>query len=245
MRRSDWSRRSYAHRRLFSFCAPLLMGLASLSLDAQAHPQNEPQDDPQARLLTRQLRLTRDAAGDYRIVESLIVSLGGYGEGAVLSEPLMLVTLPESADQLRELAGELAPDQIGRDGNGLTVVGPIPGEEFQIVFGYRLPAATEEIEFVAEMPVDELVVEIDKGSLDARPQRGLVPTGDGGAAARPYRKYTAHDLAAGAVIAVRLLDGRIDWRQRFAVLMGTGLAAVAAAGWVWRRVAGSPGAPRA
>ncbi len=235
--KSSERRRRFVPRRLFLFTAFLPISLPAVTLGGAAR---QPQG-PAATVLTRQVRLTRDAAGDYRVFESLSVSLGDpVGWAASDSAPLALIMLPIVADGFRMLGGDLAPVQVGLERSRLTVVGPIASEPFQILFMYRLPATARTVGLGAEVPVEELVLEIEKGSVDARVGGAFTREADVGPPTRPYRSYVARQLRSNEVPSIELLNRGTDGRQRFAVLVATALAASAAAAYIWRRGARSP-----
>jgi hypothetical protein len=233
--RGERRRRTSLRRRFFSACTLLLMPLFVLPKGVL-----RAQDERAARILARQARLTRDQAGDIRMVESLLVAIEGVGEeGVALSEPLAVVRLQEAVDEVRGLGGDISLGQLVFDPPHLTVVGPAVPGEFQVVFTYALTSDAAEVEMAAMLPVDTLIVEIQRGSVEASPDPLLVARGEGGPEARPYRRYVTEGLPAERVVTVELIHGRVDWRSRLAVLLATTFAAGAAAVWVWRRSSGT------
>ena len=221
------SRRRQALWRLF-FLQAALVSVASLD-----------QDPVTARILERRLRVTRDAQGDYRVIESMVVQLETSSESPELSEPLPLVELQDGADNVRGLGGDVAPRQVNFIAPLVALSGSLPQREIQLAFTYRLPGSAPSLVLAAQHEVLALIVEVDKGSLEVRPDRALVRDADGGAPTRPHRTYVAHDLAPGATFTFEFTTSRVDGRQRFAVLVLTSLLALAAAVWVWRARAGS------
>lgn len=223
-------RRRGALRRLFLF-----VGIAALLASAVV-PQAESrgQGDRGTRILKRQARITRDAAGGYRFIESLLVTAGHTGAASTPVEPLRLVRLA-SADKVRGLGGDIGPQRIVYDPPYLTVVGSVGPGEFQVAYTYVVSADVTTVEMAAAAPLDELVLEIQRGSVTARPDPRFTPEGEGGPPARPYRRYVARQLPFGAALTVEFIDRRVDWRQRLAVSFGTAIAVVVAGVWVWRR----------
>ena len=223
------SRRRRALWRLFFF----QIMLAWLTTSAAAAEAARDQEPLPAQILERRLRLTRDAQGGYRVIESLLVRLETDAATPKLSVPLPLVRLQDGADEVRGLGGDLAAGQLEHDPPQVTVRGPAPQRDFQVAFTYRLPAAATSLELDSEREVFSLVVEVDKGSVEVRPDQPLA-RGDDGGTARPYRTYVASELAPGTRLSLGLLSNRVDWRQRLAVLPLTALAAAAAGMYVWR-----------
>jgi hypothetical protein len=195
-------------------------------------------------VVTRQVRVIRDARGDLLVIELLLVRIeGGAGDTLVLGEPLPLVKLQDLATEVRGLGGDVAPDQVSFNARRVEVVGPTHGREFQVAFAYRLPSDVAAVELVAEAPVAELIVEVSRGTVEARPDPSLAADGEGGPEARPYLRYVARHVPPDSAVTIEIVHPGVDWRQRLAVLLATALAASAAGVYVWRR-AGRP-APRA
>jgi hypothetical protein len=233
--RGERRRRELLRRRFFSACSLLAIPLFVLPQGAL-----RAQDEGAARILTRQARVTRDQVGAVRMVESLLVKVEGVGEeGVSLSEPLAVVRLQEGVDDVRGLGGDIGPAQLVFDPPRLTVVGPTVPGEFQVVFTYALPRGAAGVEMAAILPVDTLIIEIQRGSVEARPDPVLVARGEGGPEARPYRTYVLEELPAARVVKIELIQGRLDWNSRLAALLATTIAAVTAAVWVWLRVSGT------
>jgi len=224
------SRRRSALWRLFFF----QIMLAWVALSAVAAETSRQQEPLPAQILERRLRLTRDAQGGYRVIESLLVRLETDAATPQLSVPLPLVRLQDGVDGVRGLGGDLAAAQVEHDPPQVTVRGPAPQKEFQVAFTYRLPVAATSLQLISEQEVSSLVVEVEKGSVDVRPDQRLARGDDGGATARPHRTYVASELAPGTRLSLELLSNRVDWRQRLAVLALTTLAAAAAGTYVWR-----------
>ncbi len=228
-------RRTSLRRRFFSACT-----LLAISPFVPTEGVLRAQEGAGARILTRQARVTRDQAGAVRMIESLLVRIEGVGEDSVgLSEPLAVVRLQDAVDDVRGLGGDIGPAQLVFDPPQLTVIGPTVPREFQVVFTYALTRDATEVEMAAMLPVDTLIVEIQRGSVEARPDPVLAARGEGGPEARPYRQYVLEGLPAARVVKIELIRGSLDWRSRLTVLLATTIAAGAAAVWVWRRRSGT------
>jgi len=223
------SRRRHALWRLF-FLQVALLAVASVAI------ANDPlgQGPVPARILERRLRVTRDAQGDYRVVESMLVRIETGSEAPELSEPLSLVKLQAGADNVRGLGGDVVPGQVTFVAPLVALSGSLPQRDVQLAFTYRLPGSAPSLVLAAEHEVLTLIVEVDKGSLTARPDRAITRDADGGASSRPHRTYVANDLAPGATFTFEFTTNVVDGRQRFAVLVLTSLLALAAAVWAWR-----------
>lgn len=223
-------RRRRAHRRLF-----LSAGIvAALAYGIVTAAESRGQADPGIRILKRQARITRDAAGPYRFIESLLVRTNRGGAGSTPSTPLRLVRLA-SADGVRGLGGDVGPGQILYDAPYLTLADSVGPGEFQVVFTYVVSAGVKSVEMEAAAPLDELILEIQRGSVTARPDPRFVPDGEAGPRARPYRRYVAQQLPPGAALSVEFVERRVDWRQRLAVSLGTAIAIALVVVWVGRR----------
>ncbi len=233
-RTSSACRRGIGLWRLFFFYTLLLLAPSCGLFATAAAAQNS----LTAQIIRRQVRVTRDSEGAYRVIESLLVLLEeSVGDAPLLSDPLPLVRLQGAADAVRGLGGDVAPGQVTYDPPLLRVAGPIARRDFQVAFTYRLPAASTSLELAAEVGIEELIVEVDKGGVEARMDGSLVPDGEGGAPSRPYRRYLADGVPPHTVVSLKLVSHRTDGRQRLAVLIFTALAAAAAGVYVWR----SPG----
>jgi hypothetical protein len=228
-------RRRLALRRLFLLAG--VLGPLLLAAWRQKEPGEESGQD--ARIIERQARVTWDQAGHRRIIESLSVMVGEGGEASQRSGPLRLVQLGAVSD-VRALGGDLGPRQIVYDPPDLMINDSIGPGELHLVFTYTVPEDAQTFEFAAALPVDEFVLEIQRGSVAARPGPGFRPDGEGGSAARPFRRYVASQLPSGRALAIDFSTGRVDWRQRLAVLFGTAAATGAVLIWVWRNDAARP-----
>ena len=224
------SRRRHALWRLF-FLQVALLAVASVAI------ANDPlgQGPVPARILERRLRVTRDAQGGYRVIESLLVRVETDSEVPELSEPIPLVRLQEGAEEVRGLGGDVTARQVIFFEPLVALSGPLPQRDVRLAFTYLLPASAPSLVLAAEREVLSLIVEVDKGGLDVRPDPALRRDADGGAPSRPHRTYVADNLAPGAAFTFQFTACRVDARQRFAVLFLTALLASAAAVWVWRR----------
>lgn len=222
-------RRRPALRRLF-YC---VCGVAFLASGSVRLAEASGQGEPGTRILERQARITRDPAGRYRIIESLLVTVGDDA-GSMRGGPLRLVRL-SSVDEVRGLGGDVGPQQVAYDPPYLTIVDSIGPGEFQVVFTYVVTEGVRAIEMAAAVPLDELILEIQRGSVVARPDPRFRPDGEGGPEARPYRRYLARQLPLDAALTIDFIERRVDWRQRLAVSLATAFAIASAMLWVWRR----------
>lgn len=223
------SRRRHAFGRLFFLQAALV------AVAPEAVANNPMDQDPvPARILERRLRVTRDAQGDYRVIESMLVRVETGSESPELSEPLPLVELQDGIDNVRGLGGDVVPGQVTFVAPLVALSGSLPQRDVRLAFTYRLSGSAPSLVLTAEHEVLALIVEVDRGSLKVRPDRALVRDADGGAPTRPHRTYVANDLAPGATFTFEFTTSVVDGRQRFAVLVLTSLLALAAAVWVWR-----------
>lgn len=208
-----------------------LLGPLALTAWRQAEPGEQSGQD--VRISERQARVTRDQAGRYRIIESLSVLVGQGGATSRRSGPLRLVRLGAVSD-VRALGGDVGPRQVVYDPPDLMINDPVGPGELQVVFTYIVPEDLKTFEFASALPVDEFVLEIQRGSVAARPGPEFRPDGEGGSATRPFRRYVARQLPSGRAVGIDFTSRRIDWRQRLAILLGTTLAIGAVMIWVWR-----------
>jgi hypothetical protein len=224
------SRRRHALWRLFFLQAALVAVAPTAVATGSAQ-----QDSVPLRILERRLRVTRDAQGDYRVVESIFVRIETASETPELPEPLALVELQPGADNVRGLGGDVAPGQVAFLAPLVVLSGLLPQRDVQLAFTYRLSRSALSLVLTTPREVRALLVEVDKGSLEVRPDPALTRDADGGAPSRPHRTYVADELAPGTTLTLEFVSSRVDPRQRFAVLVLTSLLALAAAVWVWRR----------
>ena len=222
------SRRRHALWRLF-FLQAALVALAPEAVAVSPSGQ----DSVPARILERRMRVTRDAQGDYRVIESVLVRVETGSQAPELSEALPLVKLQDGAENVRGLGGDVGPAQVAFVPPMVALSGSLPQRDVRFAFTYRLPETAPSLVLAAEHEVLALIVEIDKGSLNVRPDKVLTRDADGGAPTRPHRTYVANNLAPGAALTFEFIVSRVDARQRFAVLFLTAFLAVAAAVWVW------------
>jgi hypothetical protein len=216
--------------RRFLFCTALLPLAAAESSTLSA------QDGPSLRILERQIRLTLDEGGAYRVIDAMRVRLDfGIPDSLAPSVPLPLIVLQENAVGARGLGGDVAPTQVVREGNGLAVVGPIPRPTFEVGVTYGLPPSAQALFVSSAAAVDELHVFVDRGRIAVRPKGALVREEDVGSASQPSLDFVARDLAAGSALRIDIVAGTIGWRERFAVLLTALLAAAVAGVRAWRR----------
>ena len=226
------SRRRTTLRRLFFFSL-----LPMLTMAGSAPAESKAQQHPDARIARRQLRITRDASGDYRVVEAFALSLQteSADDSLMLAEPLPAVRLQPEAHTPMRVGGDLGPSQIRFESSTVTVTGSAPSPDFQVIITYRLPPEAGQLEVVGEWPTDELIVEIARGNVEARLGASLEATGPAGPPSRPRRRYETAEIEAGRAVIIEFPDSRVDWRTRTAVFLATLLAGSAALLLIWRR----------
>lgn len=227
-------RRSRAHGSSRHGLRPrrlLLIG-AILALPTAAAGSQDPTID---KIQQRQVRLARAPDGGYSVIEVLELAVRGNEDTVTLLQPVALIRLPDAARGTRWLGGALSPGHLRVDGDRLAVIGRIPGGTLRFAAGYRLMADVPELRLEALVPVDELSLFVDRGSIVAQPDPALVAAGEGGPSQQPRLEYTARDIAPGEAFRIGLVDERLGWRQRFAVLLATAVLAGLAGVAVWRR----------
>jgi hypothetical protein len=217
-------RRPFLISGFLGFCFSVFTPIAALA-----------QDGLSPHISGRQARLARDVGGAYRVVEVVQVRLEGAADTiSAFAEPLPLLVLPDQARAVNGLGGDLAPGQVMEFESHICLVGDLPAANFEFAVTYTLPAEAARVDFAARAPTDSLVLLIDRGSVEARPDPAFTPKRDGGTARQPRRQYVVRDLPAGRSVSVALAAGRLTQRDRLAVLVATMLAASMAGGWVWR-----------
>ena len=82
---------------------------------------------------------------------------------------------------------------------------------------------------------EAFLVEVDRGSIDARPSGELSEAEAGGTDERPLFRYEATSLEAGQAVGFSFSSSRVSWSQRAGVLLVCSVAAGAAGFVVWRR----------
>lgn len=185
------------------------------------------------RIRQRRVRITRAPTGEIRVVELLQVARpSAISDSAV---DLRLIQVQAEAGGVRGLGGDVNPERVVHTPPHVAVLGPLPGREFQLAFEYRFSADVPTLTLAAEMPVDELLLFIDRAGIDARVDTAMVFAGEEGSRAQPIASYRASDLGSGEVVEVKLETARIGWRERVAVLAAACLAAGIAALLVVRR----------
>jgi hypothetical protein len=191
--------------------------------------------DGEPRIARRTLAFGRDDSGRYRAVEVLEIDLGRTAEQPFeFGEPLALLRLPEGVLGFLSMGGDIAASRLIYEPPVLAL-SPGPGAStFRVAFTYMLPPGTERLEMVALLPVTELLLEVDRATVDARPGRGLAAEAQGGAAVGRQARFSANDLAPGSAATLELGSRRTGWRERLAVLFVVGGAAAAAGVWLWR-----------
>jgi hypothetical protein len=222
-------RRRAALRRLFFFSG--LLGATAFSASAQTETTADG-----IQIVQRQVRVTWDEAGDYRIYEILHArAVADSGVDHASSGPIPLVRLQASVSEARAIGGDVPLSRVVYDRPFLSIVeGDVPDGIFQIGITYVLPRESAAAEFVAVVPVGELVLEVAAGSVEARPDRSLTRVDDGGNDYRPMIRYTTGELAADSTVRLALAATRADWRSRLAVLLATATLAFVVGVRVWR-----------
>lgn len=219
-------RRRRSRRLLFCLAVLSLLTAPSGVADARAQAVGG------VRITRRHARVARDTDGGYRLIEALDVEDSRpSGDTA----PLALAVIPEDAEDVLSLGGDVSPTRVVYDANRLVLLGAPPTPQYRLLFTYRLAPTAEALLLRAVPAVNELVLEVDRGSVDAAPGRPLTVAGDGGTPARPSRRYTAQDLPPGVAVRLRLIRRQTGWRERLAVLLVVAAAAGFGGVRVWRR----------
>ncbi len=211
-----------------------LFFLPAVSLLATLHSADlvRGQDADAVRILRRHARVARESDGGYRVIEAFDIA---DSRVAGDTTPLPLAIIPAGVEDVRTLAGDVASTRLVYDPDRLVLMGGPPAPQYRFVFTYRLGPHTEVFELRALPPVDELVLDVDRGNVDAVPGPSLSAAGDAGTPARPSRRYAAHDLPPDGTVRLRLVRKRTEWRERLVVLIAVGAAAVLSGIMVWRR----------
>lgn len=225
----ETSRRCFTCRR-FLFC---ILALAAAASSQAAYPQADAQSGSAGRIVRREIRVTRELSGALRVVESVQLILAEFGEDVVTVPDRRLLRLQEAAQSVQLISRQVSSPQLRYDTPWVTIAGAVPAES-QIAVVYMLPAEWPVIEFRAALFVENLVLQVARGSIEARPDQALAEAGSAGSVTRPSRRYEAQDLVADSVVSLEIISKRSDWRQRLAVLLATALAAGLAIFWVWR-----------
>jgi hypothetical protein len=209
-----------------------------LSTIAAAASALRAQELPEARISQRQVRVVRNEEGLYRLVDAMRVEFDGeVTADFTLAEPLALVQLQIGAAGVQSVGGDLPPGQIVYEPPAVTIVGPVGRRVFEIAMTYTLPDDAALVQLMALLPVENLLVEIDRATVEARPDGSLAAATPLGSETGRLLGYEAADLDAGQAVHLRLTASRVSWPQRIAALIATGLAAAVAGLAVWRRVA--------
>jgi hypothetical protein len=226
-------------RRLFFL--PCCATTACLSMTAPA--SSNAQDMPSVKILQRQARLMRNETGMYRVIEAMLIELDReIPPEFVLPEPLGLVEVNAVVGSVMGIGGDVPVTQIVYDEPRIAIVGPVGARVLEIAVTYALPQDARGFEFNALWPVDAFLVEVDRGSIDARPSGGLSAPEAGGTDERPVLRYEASALSAGQAVGFTFFSSRVRWAERIAVLLACSVAAGAACLVVWRRESGSAAA---
>ncbi len=232
--RCRWHR--MGRRLFFLHCSLVVVGLL-LALPARTGAQ----ELPSARILQRQARVMRNESGMYRVIEAMLIELDReVPADFVLPEPLGLVVVKAVTGSVMGIGGDVPVTQIVYDEPQITIVGPVGLRTLEIAVTYALARDAAKLEFTAPLPVEEFLVEIDRGSIDFLPAGRLSEGDAGGTDERPVVRYEATTLEAGEVVGLNFSSSHVSWQQRIAVLIAIGLTAIAAGVAVWRRAAGRP-----
>lgn len=237
-------RQRSTRRRRFAYLALFLVS----SGVAATHPGRIQDETVQVR--RRQTRLLRDAGGRLRAVESLQVAVVASADSLEAAGSTSLARLPGAAAEVRSLGGDLRPGLLRYEAPDVLLAASLVSGLVEVAFTYVLPDS-QGLTLVSELPVDSLIVEIQQGSVAARVGERLVEVGEGGPPERPYRIYAAKSIEPGEAIEIEIVRSRTSWRERFAVLVVTGAAVLAALLRARRgsasgdRQAATPVAPRA
>ena len=195
--------------------------------------------------MQREVRLTRDMTGVYRVLEAIDLRLGRAPslEGTDETSELTLLRLQDVAVEVLGMGGDLPPTAVRFDRPDVIVTGiPVARGLVQIILSYELPADADRLALTGALPTEQLAVSIARGNIEARPDSRLVPAGPAGSVARPRVRYLAEALPADSAIQIELRRSRITWRDRLAALIATTLAVTLACAWAWRwKRAGSGG----
>ncbi|UCC82701.1 MAG: hypothetical protein JSW46_17270 [Gemmatimonadota bacterium] len=209
---------------------------ALLPLGAPGCSTLRAQQAPGLRILERQVRLTLDEGGDYRVIDAMRVRLDVVqSDPLVVSVPLPLIVIQQVAVDARGLGGDVSPRQVVRAGNQVAVIGAIPRPTFEVGVTYRLPPGVEALVLSSAAAVDTLSVFVDRGRIAVRPEGILLRREDKGPASQPSLNYVASDLPEGSAVRLTIISRRTGWRERLAVLIATLFAAAVAGVWAWRR----------
>lgn len=212
----------------------LLFCLAVLSLVAVPGRAGEVQAQAAegVRILRRHARVARDIDGGYRLIEALDIEDSRPDRDTAI---LPLAIISEDAQDVLALRGDVSPTRVVYDANRLVLLGAPPAAQYRLLFTYRLAPDAKTLILRAVPAVAELVVDVDRGSVVARPGPSLSVADDGGTRSRPSRRYTAQDLPAEFAVRLSLIRRRTGWRERLAVLLVVAAAAGLGAVIVWRR----------
>ncbi len=228
-------RQSGTLRRLsFWLAFPLLIGSSSWARAQAASPES--------RILERRVRVGRDVSGDYSIVEALLLRAGVSAAGPVTpAGPMTLLRLPDAASRVETWSEGLGEGRLSHEPPYLLLLGgPSASPVLRILIRYRLPRTTAWLELQAALPVDRLVLEAAPGSVESRPGPGLRRQAEAGEVSPSEVRYLADSVAAASALRLRLLDRRVDARQRLAVLLAVAALAGLAGVRLWHRRSGSP-----
>lgn len=223
-------RRRLRRRRPFlvSF-VPLAVATLAASNPSQEGRAPEAADSlpPAAHILDRQVRITHATTGELRVIEFLrLVPPISMSEEITTLPILRLQTIASGLQGIS--VGNLSGERVVRSQTGATLAGPLPEGLLEVGLEYRLPADATHLVLAAQLPVDDLLVLIDKGGIAARLDPRLEADGLEGSPVQPIARYRGTGLASGAEIVLRLGDAAVEWRERIAVFAAACLAAVIA-----------------
>ena len=101
-----------------------------------------------------------------------MVTVGDSAGRPARGTPLRLVRLG-AVEDVRGLGGDIEPWQIVYDPPYLTVVDSIGPGEYQVAFTYVVSEGVTAVEMAAAAPLTEFVLEVQRGSVTARPDPRL------------------------------------------------------------------------
>lgn len=137
--------------------------------------------------------------------------------------PIWWTQLPEAIENPQVGEGEVAPAAARFTGDTVFVAAPFPPGGKQIVLTYDLPAGERRVALPVAAPTAE--VEILVEGADASPGDGLVEQEGMTLEGRQFRRFTASNVAAGTVLAIRLGgSGGFPVRTMAIVLVALGMA---------------------
>lgn len=195
------------------------------------------QEDSTPTIVQREVRLTRDMSGVYRVLEAIDLRLGSGSplDSTLEASDLTLLRLQDVAGAVLGMGGDLPATAVRFDSPDVIVTGvPTARELVQIILSYELPAIADRLVLTGAFPTEQLAISIARGNIEARADSRLAPAGLAGSVSRPRLRYLAHALPADSPVVIELRRSRITWRDRLATLIATSVAVALACVWAWR-----------